>query len=150
MSRHPKPINWDEVEMMMWAGASGVEIAGAFAIHYDTLYDRFRLEYGMHFSEASQSMKEGGKGKIKHAQLKYALKGNTALLIRLGEVHLGQGQKVDIAPRDEELNDQLADSKLQGELEQYKLDQEEYLKWKAQHGSKPQAESECLSSDQTV
>ncbi len=151
MSRTPKDINWDVVERMMEAGSSGIEISGVFDMHHDTFYSRFQKEYNTSFALASQNKKETGKGRLREAQFRYALKGNTALLIRLGEVHLGQGQKVDIAPNDEKLDDQLADSKLQGELEQYKLDQADYLKWKAlQNGAKSQAEPECLPSDQEI
>jgi len=141
MGRSPKPINWDDVEMMMMAGATGVEIAGAFDLHPQSFYDRFEKEYNTLFTQSSICRKEGGKARLRHAQLKNALKGNTALLIRLGEVHLGQGQKVDIAPRDEELNQTLEDSKERGEFEE----------WKAQkNGAKPQAESECVPGSEEI
>lgn len=98
--RPPKPIDWAEVEQMMLAGSSGIEISGAFDIDPDNFYQRFQREFGVRFTDARPSKIEGGKARIRLAQYKNAMRGNTQLLLRLGDVWLGQDKKADLTPND--------------------------------------------------
>lgn len=146
-----KPIDWKLVEERMGAGCSLEEIAGKIGVCRHTLGYRFQQQYGVPFSTAILEYKEGRNGDLRWKQFQQAMRGNTTLLVKLGDVYLGQAQKNDVAPNDEKLNEQIAESKELGELEEYKKQREDFLKWKAlQDGSKPEAESECLPSDQTV
>lgn len=96
-------IDWNKVDMMILAGCSGSEIAGAMPkpIHPDTFYRRFEKEYGMGFSEYSPERKEGGKGNVRLKQYISALQGNTQMLKTLGEEWLGQGKRDNSTEGDE-------------------------------------------------
>lgn len=93
-------IDWKFVEERMEAGCTAKEIAGRFGINVDTLYTRVLKEYGSTFAELSAKKKEHGKGNIRWKQYNQAMKGNTQLLLRLGDVLLEQDKKVDLTPND--------------------------------------------------
>jgi len=94
MARPPKSINWDIVEKKMEAGCTAREIAGGFHIDETTFGIKFQKEYGCYFTEYLERFHshEGGKGNIKFRQYAKAMEGNVTMLLRLGEVWLGQGK----------------------------------------------------------
>lgn len=93
MSRPPKEIDWDEVELMAHAGSPGTEIASIYNLHPQTFYNRVKDEFGLGFTEYFQSRRNKGKASIRAKQYSSAMEGNTQLLLRLGEVMLGQGKE---------------------------------------------------------
>lgn len=85
-------IDWKLVDQMLQAGCDGVEIAGHFGIHPNTLYLRCEEEYKINFSEHSQEKKRSGKAILRLGQYKKALsgKGDSQMLKWLGIHILGQ------------------------------------------------------------
>lgn len=84
------PINWDEVDVSLISGSSGVEIAAMLGCHKDTLYDRCQEEKGMAFSLYSAYLRQKGDTLLRKAQFKNAMQGNTTMQIWLGKVRLKQ------------------------------------------------------------
>ena len=92
-TRPLKPIDWDKVDELLYAGCSAQEIAGQLCISADTLADRVFSEFGVPYTEYSQPRKRAGESLIRKKQYDMSMKGNTQLLLRLGEERLGQGKK---------------------------------------------------------
>lgn len=97
--RPEKPINWELVDRMIEAQCTGVEIAGACGMHWDTFFTRFRKHHGISFTDYSTQKAQSGLGIIKLAQYQKAInnsaKGNVQMLIYLGKVLLGQKEPSD-------------------------------------------------------
>jgi hypothetical protein len=91
--RPPKSIDWNLVEQYLLEGSSGQEIAQIFGIHADTLYDRCQKDFGINFSELSQTNYQKGNQIIRNKQLEVATNGNTSMLIWLGKQRLGQREQ---------------------------------------------------------
>lgn len=94
--RPEKPIDWSVVEDALKGGCTGTEIASYFSMHHDTFFDRVQKQYGMSFTAFAASVTPAGDMSIRMTQYRNALKGNTQLLLMLGEERLGQGRKRDI------------------------------------------------------
>lgn len=117
-------IDWDEVDRMIIAGCPGTEIAAHYGLHPNTLYNRAMAEHGCVYSEYSHYKKSTGDAKLRMKQYEEAvLKGNTHLLIKLGEYRLGQGK---------ELNDNVQTPEFKAKLSAVKgLDDDNVLQSKA-------------------
>lgn len=93
MARPPKEINWDVVEKLIEAGCSGTEISAKFRIQSDTLYRRFKEEYGTNFQDFRAKTQEAGIADLKamlHAKaINNKAPGNSNLLIFLARCLLG-------------------------------------------------------------
>ncbi len=90
-----KHIDWDQVDDDLKHGCNGVQIAAFIGVSTHTLYDRCYLEKGVRFSEYSQEKRAVGDRMLHKKQYEEALglatvKGNTQLLLRLGETRLDQ------------------------------------------------------------
>jgi hypothetical protein len=94
--RPEKPIDWEVVDEALKGGCTGVEIAAWFNIHPHNFYDRVFKKYGMIFTDYAATVAPAGAMNLRMVQYKQALKGNTQLLIMLGEERLGQGVKRDV------------------------------------------------------
>ena len=107
MSRPQAEIKWDEVDDLLMAGCSGVEISGYFGIIPNTLYDRCEKDKGILFSKYSQDKRAKGQSFLRAHQYAKALgktdKGDNSLLIWLGKQRLDQRDK----PKEEEVEDDL-------------------------------------------
>lgn len=90
MVRPEKPIDWKKVDQLLMAGCSGTEIAPHFDIHYDTLYDRVKLQYGISFTEYSSKLRQKGDALLKAVQFEKALSKDNTMMIWLGKNRLGQ------------------------------------------------------------
>lgn len=90
--RPEKPIDWNIVEEALRGGCTGTEIAAWFNIHHDNFYRRVREEYGIDFTSFASSITPAGDMQLRMTQYRQALKGNTQLLLMLGEERLGQGK----------------------------------------------------------
>ena len=102
-----KPIDWALVDELLMAGCTGPEIAPHFDMHPTTFYERVSLEKGMNFTNYSQDKKCKGDSILKHAQYKYAAKGNVPLLMFLGKVRLAQRELAEGAVPTEHLTQHL-------------------------------------------
>ena len=96
MGRPEKPIDWDKVIKALEYGATGVQIASYFGVYPDTLYRQIELKFGLTFTAFAALHTPKGEFELLAKQHELAFKGNTQLLLRLGEERLGQGRKRDI------------------------------------------------------
>lgn len=102
MARPPKEIKWDTVLAKMQVGQSGVKIAFDLAIQPDTLYLRFKQEFGCSFQDYhGRSISDRNKN-LEYTQYKRALEGDSKMLVWLGKCWLGQ-KEVSQDERAEEL-----------------------------------------------
>ena len=90
MSRPLKKIDWQKVQEMLEAQCLGTEIAAYFGMHPDTFYRRVEEEQGMGFTEFSTQKKDIGKSKVRQAQYKSAVDGNTSAQVWWGKNYLGK------------------------------------------------------------
>jgi len=89
------PIDWKQVENLLMAGCSGVEIAASLGIHEDTLYNRCIKDLGYNsFSAFSAIFRQKGDSLLKAKQFESAVKDkNITMQIWLGKQRLGQIDK---------------------------------------------------------
>lgn len=98
------PVDWSMVESRMISGCTAKEISGKIGMHVDTFYARFLIQYGASFTEVSATKKSAGISDIRNKQFECAMRGNTQLLLRLGDVLLEQDKKVELNPNDTNLD----------------------------------------------
>ncbi len=100
MTKPPINIDWKKVEELLIKGCPGTEIAGFFGIHEDTLYLRVEDKYKMGFSALKQKFRSQGNALLRSQQfdkaMGYTKKGDTQLLLKLGQERLGQKDLKDI------------------------------------------------------
>jgi len=121
MARPLKEINWDIVEKRMEAGCTAKEIAASCRIDIDTLYDRFKKEYGRGFSDCSDEFYSIGDANIKFTQYVKALGGNIPMLMLLGRERLGQSKNEQtISPLQTQVDQSHLIMQLQHELLEFK------------------------------
>lgn len=145
-----KPLNWERIEERMNAGCTATEIAGIEGVSLSTFLERFQKVKGTHFSHAIQDKKESRNGSIRWKQFQQAMNGNTQLLLRLGEVYLGQGKETNLPPNDQILENHLDGNKTKGELEAVKQELAELKRRFGIDDPKPEAMPEPLPSDQAL
>lgn len=106
MSRPEKPIDWDKVEQLLLAGATGVEIAPHFDLHYDTFYTRFKDYHGVGFTVYCSSRFQQGNGLLKLKSFQKAMRGdNTQLTLNLkNRCGYHEGKHDQEVPNDKYLN----------------------------------------------
>lgn len=95
MGRDAADIDWDDVKIRMECGSSGAEIAAVIGIHSETFYRRFKQKYKVGFDGMARSGKEAGYSNLRKAQYESALKHNTRMMDKLGDVWLGQGKQAE-------------------------------------------------------
>lgn len=112
--RPKSDLNWPEINQLLVAGCSGVEVAGYVGVSKETIYDRCLIDNGVGFSEYSQKMKAKGESLLRAHQFAKALgkteKGDNTLLIWLGKQRLDQRDK----PKSEEVEDEVIRRLAQG------------------------------------
>lgn len=91
--RPTKLIDWDIVEKMIVSQCTAAEIAGHFHMHPSTFYRAVNEKTGLNFENYALSFYSKGKGNLRLKQYQKAMDGNTSLLLKLGEVYLGQAEK---------------------------------------------------------
>lgn len=84
------PINWDEVDKFLMAGASGVQISAVIGITHETLYERCLKEKKVPFSTYSLEKRQKGNSMLLGKQYQVAMQGNTTMLVWLGKQRLEQ------------------------------------------------------------
>jgi hypothetical protein len=100
MGRKKISIDWHDVDMMLEAGCLGTEIAAALGIHYNTLYERCKIENNCDFSEYLTQKRASGDRLLKMKQFQVAMTGDKAMLIWLGKQRLNQTEKQEIKTAD--------------------------------------------------
>lgn len=93
-------IDWKRVDNLLKSGCNGVQVAAFLGMHRETFYDRVALEKGVSFSDYIASKKSEGDALLHEKQYELSMKGNTQLLLRLGEFRLGQGKQAESDPSD--------------------------------------------------
>lgn len=95
----PKVIDWKDVDSLLTAGCTGVEVAGYLGIHPETLYLRCEKEKQVGFSVYLQEKRSNGKALLRAKQYAKAMgntkEGDTTLLIWLGKVSLDQREYIE-------------------------------------------------------
>lgn len=136
MARPKKEINWEVVERFIECGSSGTEIAAKFRIQKDTLYRRFKEEYGCGFQDYHIESQEAGLADLRamiHAKaLNNKAPGNSNLLIFLAKCRLGY--------REPEITHNLAPNQDQIDQSHYIMELEHKISVLESNGNKPQAE----------
>lgn len=90
-------IDWKQVENLLMAGCSGVEIAASLGIHENTLYKRCKDDLKVEFVAFSQQNKAKGDSLLKAKQFESAIRDkNIPMQIWLGKQRLGQKEKTDL------------------------------------------------------
>lgn len=123
----PKEVQIDlkKVDDLLTAGCSGLQIAGTFGCHEDTLYRRISDAYGMSFSAYAAKKRSKGEALIKAQQFAKALglskAGDNMMLIWLGKNMLGQ---LDSPIQKNPENEKVIDATLDNAKENARLRQE--------------------------
>jgi hypothetical protein len=90
-------IDWEKVKNLLLADCTGVEIAGYFGVHPDTLYDRCVMENNISFSDYSHQYKHKGDSLLRATQFEAAIKDkDKTMLVWLGKQRLGQRDRHDV------------------------------------------------------
>lgn len=89
-------IDWEQFDKLCALQCTRVEIAGYFNCSPATISRACQREQGMTFDEYYGIKASAGKISLRRAQIKYAEKGNSQLLIWLGKQNLGQREKHEI------------------------------------------------------
>lgn len=84
------PINWQEVDKLLIAGANGHQIAAYVGVTPETIYERCLKEHEKAFSLYSFEKREKGNSMLLNKQFQIAMTGNVTMLIWLGKQRLGQ------------------------------------------------------------
>lgn len=132
-------VDWKKVDQYLEAGANGFQIAAKLEMHHDTLYNCCQRDHNVLWTEYAQSKKLGGDADLHWAQMASARRGNTQLLLKLGELRLGQAQVEEKTPPFQELLE------IRHELMLLKAENEK-LKDKL-NGNQPEAKQELCGSD---
>lgn len=95
--RPPKStgIDWEVVDEWIKGHMTQVGIAANLGMSPDTFADAILKEKGTIFTYYSQDKRAAGKSNIQYKQYTEAMEGNTAVLLRLGDVWLGQDKKTE-------------------------------------------------------
>src|SRR5215510_13763998 len=93
LGRPEKTIDWEKVDRLLESQNKGTEIASHFNITKETFYHRVKEKYGVDFSTYSTNFYSKGKSNLRTRQYQKAMEGNVQMLLNLGEVYLGQGEK---------------------------------------------------------
>lgn len=108
------PIDWKIVESLIQCQCTGAQIAAHFGLHPETLYDRVKKEFGIHYTDYSYKFKEKGLNSLKAKQYQKAMTGDNVMLVWLGKNLLGQRDSEDKnkeSPQHEELKNLLLELK---------------------------------------
>lgn len=96
IGRPPAKIDWNEVNELLTAGCSGVEIAGYLGLNKNTIYERCRLDNNMEFCDYSVKFYSKGDSLLRKKQFDKALgkviDGDNTQLIWLGKNRLKQSE----------------------------------------------------------
>lgn len=92
MGRPAAKIDWVDAAKLAEAGCSGTEIAAVFRVEADTLYKLCKKQLNINWTDFFKQSYRTGNAWLKKAQYDKALKGNTQMLMWLGEQRLDQYQ----------------------------------------------------------
>lgn len=99
MVRPLAELDWKKVDELLIAGCNGVQIAGYFGIHPDTLYNHVQRDKKIGFSAYLQEKQSKGEALLIAHQYAKALgltnNGDNTLLIWLGKTRLKQKEHAD-------------------------------------------------------
>jgi IS30 family transposase len=99
-------IDYNYARRLCKMHCTGEELADALGCCYDTLNRALKRDGHGGFAEYYKKASAGGNISLRRAQWKYALKGNTALLIFLGKNWLDQKDK----PGESEAQDNIGEA----------------------------------------
>lgn len=105
MARPEIPIDWAIVEKLIQAQCPADEIAGYFQMATSTFYDKVKDYSGLSFQNYASQFYSKGKGSLRTKQYQKAMDGNISMLLKLGEVYLGQGKSNEDPKNDNSLSD---------------------------------------------
>jgi hypothetical protein len=88
--RQGTPIDWEQLEVWLYNGATGVLCAEAIGIHEKTLYRRCEEDLGMTFAELRSKNRARGDLRLLTTQQDLAFDKNCMMLIWLGKNRLQQ------------------------------------------------------------
>lgn len=108
--RPEKPIDWDMVDQMIMQQCTADEIAGEFGLHRSSFYNKIEKKYGENFSTYSTALYCKGKRCLRSKQWEKAMEGDVRLLLKLGEIHLGQSEN-KINESDQQLTVKIIDAR---------------------------------------
>jgi len=94
--RTPAVIDWDTVGKLLEAQSLTVDIAAELGVSTRTLYTRCKQDLNMSFSALSQQKKAKGRSRLRAAQFKAAMEGNSTMLVWAGKQYLGQSDKTEV------------------------------------------------------
>lgn len=100
-------IDWHDVAVWISKGANGTECAARLGISYDTLSRRSRSDNNIDFAEFLQQNRAKGELTLREAQFNKAINGDSALLIWLGKVRLGQKEEKSNSEENKEVLDKM-------------------------------------------
>ncbi|HLY69206.1 MAG TPA: hypothetical protein VKR53_05725 [Puia sp.] len=91
--RKCKPIDWKQVENMLMAGCSGIQIAAVIGVHPMTLYERCKKDQKCDFTDFLCEKREKGNAALLGKQYEIAMKGDKTMLVWLGKNRCNQADK---------------------------------------------------------
>ena len=86
-------IDWDYAGRLAESFCTGVEIASALGIGYETLVRRCEQDQNINFGEFIRQKRAKGAKTLRQLQLKAAMDGSIPMQIWLGKQYLGQSEK---------------------------------------------------------
>ncbi|MFA6201394.1 MAG: hypothetical protein WC679_13415 [Bacteroidales bacterium] len=95
LGRKQIAIDWNEVDRLMIAGCTGIQIAASLGICEDTLYNRCKADKKKDFSAYLAEKRQKGDSNLLSKQYDVAIDGNTTMLVWLGKQRLKQREKFD-------------------------------------------------------
>ena len=87
-------IDWNVVDQLLMCHCSGAGIAAYLGICAETLYDRCKKKFNVHFSDYAQEKKSKGIVLLLRKQYQLAMEGDRTMLIWLGKQLAGQSEKI--------------------------------------------------------
>lgn len=90
-------IDWEYVGKLLEAGCKAIDIANEIGINRETFYNRCEADNNIGFSAFSQERRSKGDNRLRVAQYKNAIDGNTSMQIWLGKDRLGQKDQQEIS-----------------------------------------------------
>lgn len=93
------------------------ECAAYWSVDVKTIQNRIEEWYGMKFSQLAELKRNAGRISIRRVQYQKALKGNIPMLIWLGKQYLGQRDKYEHMPGDEDSLENSTLEKIQQEID---------------------------------
>lgn len=90
MARPEKPVDWNILDKLIEAQCPVEEIAGIFHMGTSTLRKKVVEKFEISFEHYSKDLYCKGRANLRLKQYQKAMEGNISMLLRLGDVYLGQ------------------------------------------------------------